>query len=292
MKNLLIASLLILAHGSSFGQDDPPSLAVMETAFGLRTKVESIALTKEAGFQGVQLHTGNLDEEGILTLAKPELQQEFLAAAKEHDVEIVSLCAGSLNRLVIWKEGKQREEGLGIMKQSIAACKALGCDLLLFPFFGPSNFTKGEEKIAGVAEFTKEILPYAEEHGVTIGIESPIPYKRVLELFERLGNPKNFLMYYDTGNMMRSGEDIYAAIEDMGNDLICEIHIKPEGHIHFGKDKTDLPRLAAVLDKIGYDKSFLFEARGGVKKGKAGLAAENRKGMLKLLSLRRKSDKN
>lgn len=290
MKNLFAAFLLIFSSHSSLGQDSPP-LGVMETAFGLRTQVQSIALTKEAGFQQVQLHTGNLDKDNILTLAKPELQKEFLAAAKEHDIEIASLCAGSLNRLVIWKEGKQREQGLAIMKQSIAACQALGCDLLLFPFFGPSNFTKGEDKIAGVADFAKEILPYAEEHGVTIGIESPIPYKRVLELFERLGNPQNFLMYYDTGNMMRSGEDIYAAIEDMGNDLICEIHIKPEGNTHFGKDKTDLPRLAEVLDKIGYDKRFLFEARGGVQKGKAGLAAENRKGMVKLLSLRKKSNK-
>lgn len=292
MPTLLPALLLFLSLSLSYGQDASPKLAVMETAFGLRTKVESIALSKEAGFQGVQLHTGNLDEEGVLTLANPELQQEFLAASKKHNIEIVSLCAGSMNRLVIWKEGQQRKDGLAIMKQSIAACKALGCDLLLFPFFGPSNFTKGEKKIAGVAEFVKEILPYAEEHGVTLGIESPIPYQRVLELFERLGNPKNFLMYYDTGNMMRAGENIYAAIEEMGNDLICEIHIKPEGHIHFGKDKTDLPRLAAVLDKIGYNKHLLFEARGGVKKGKAELAAKNRQGMAQLISLREKSDKS
>lgn len=287
MKTLLCTCLLLLSLGHSHADDPPPNLAVMETAFGLRTQVESIALTKEAGFQGVQIHTGKLDKEGILTLAGPELQQQFLAASKEHNIEIVSLCAGSMNRLVIWKEGKPREEGLAIMKQSIAACKALDCDILLYPFFGPSNFTKGEEKIAGVAKFTEEILPYAREHGVTLGIESPIPYKRVLELFERLGNPKELRMYYDTGNMMRAGEDIYAAIEEMGNDLICEIHIKPEGHIHFGKDKTDLPRLAATLDKIGYDKRFLFEARGGVKNGQAGLASENRKGMLELLSLRK-----
>ncbi|MGJ8725162.1 MAG: sugar phosphate isomerase/epimerase family protein [Roseibacillus sp.] len=287
MKRIITSLLLALAL-PAFSE---PSLAVMETAFGYRTKVESVALAKEAGYQGVQLHTGSLNKENVLTLSDPELQEQFLAASKEHGIDIVSLCAGSLNRLVIWKEGKPREEALAIMKQSLAACEALGCDVLLFPFFGPSNFTKGEEKIAGVAKFTEEILPLARQHGVTIGIESPIPYKRVLELFERLGNPKELRMYYDTGNMMRAGEDIYAAIEEMGNDLICEIHIKPEGNIHFGKDKTDLPRLAATLDKIGYDKSFLFEARGGVKNGKAELAAENRKGMVELLSLRKKSDK-
>ena len=36
-------------------------LAVMETAFGNRGAVESIALTKKAGFQGVQIHPGKID---------------------------------------------------------------------------------------------------------------------------------------------------------------------------------------------------------------------------------------
>ena len=287
MKSLFLACLPFFTLALSYGQEKQPYLAVMETAFGHRTKVESIALSKEAGYQGVQIHTGSLDKEKKLTLADPELQKQFLAASKKHQIEIVSLCAGSMNRLAIWKEGQPRKDGLAIMRQSIDACKALGCDILLFPFFGPSNFTKSEEKIAGVARFIEEILPYAREHGITLGIESPIPYKRVLELFERLGNPKELRMYYDTGNMMRAGEDIYSAIETMGNDLICEIHLKPHGDIHFGKGKTDLPRLAATLDEIGYNKHFLFEARGGIKKGKTNLASENRKGMVELLSLRK-----
>ena len=174
------------------------------------------------------------------------------------------------------------------MKQSIEACAALDCKVLLYPFFGPSNFQKGEEKIAGVAKFIKEILPIAKKHGVTLGIESPITYDRVLELFKRLDNPPELKMYYDTGNMMRGGEDIYAALQKLGNDTICEIHLKPEGNIHFGKGKTDLPKLAATLDQIGYDKWLVFEARGGVTKGDTKLSEENLKGMKQLLSLRKK----
>ena len=44
-----------------------------------------------------------------------------------------------------------------------------------------------------------------------------------------------------TGNMMRGGEDIYTALQKLGNDTFCEIHLKPEGNIHFGEGKTDLP---------------------------------------------------
>ena len=193
-----------------------------------------------------------------------------------------------MNRINVWKNGPDREKGRAIMKQSIEACAALDCKVLLYPFFGPSNFQKGEEKIAGVAKFIEEILPIAKKHGVTLGIESPITYDRVLELFKRLDNPPELKMYYDTGNMMRGGEDIFAALQKLGNDSLCEIHIKPEGNIHFGKDKTDLPKLAATLDKIGYDKWLVFEARGGIEKGDTNLSEENLKGMKKLVSLRKK----
>ncbi|MEM6915948.1 MAG: sugar phosphate isomerase/epimerase family protein [Verrucomicrobiota bacterium] len=285
MKTHFFTSLLVLCSSWAFSDS---KLAVMETAFGNRCAVESIALTKEAGYAGVQLHTGSLDENGILTISDPELQGAFLAAVEEHGVEIVSLCAGSMNKINVWEPGESREQGLAIMKQSLAACEVFGCDLLLFPFFGPSNFQEGEEKIEGVADFIREILPIAEQLGVTLGLESPVTYERVMELFERLGNPDNVLMYYDTGNMQRGGEDNYQAIRELGNDRIGEIHIKPEGDVHFGKDNTDYQRLADALDEIGYDKWFVFEARGGQdKEDPAALAIENRKGMEMLLSLRK-----
>ncbi|GHC45408.1 sugar phosphate isomerase/epimerase family protein [Roseibacillus persicicus] len=283
---LLIPSLVALLSLSSLAAE-PIRLGVMETAFGQRCMVESIALTKEAGFAGVQLHTGKLEKDGTLTISNKDLQKQFLSAAQEHEVEIISLCAGSMNRLVIWKEGKDRENGLTIMKESIEACEALGCKILLYPFFGPSNFQDDDAKLAGVAEFTKEILPIAEKHGVTLGIESPITYQRVNELFARLGNPPNLKMYYDTGNMMRAGEDVYATIKALGEGAICELHLKPEGNIHFGKGKTDLPKLAQALDTVGYDQWMLFEARGGVVNGDPALAIANREGMERLVKLRK-----
>lgn len=278
--------VLILTLTTSLTQAQ--KLAVMETAFGNRGRVESVALAKKAGFQGVQIHTGNLSKEGILTLANKALQQQFRDAAKTHDVEIISLCAGSMNRLTIWKDGKDRENALALMTQSIEACEALGCKVLLFPFFGPSNFQKGEEKIAGVAKFIEEILPVAKKHGVILGIESPVTFDRVLELFERLGNPPNVKMFYDTGNMMQAGEDIDSTLRKLGKNALCEIHLKPVGSIHFGKGKTDLLKLAATLDEISYDKWLTFEARGGMVNGDTRLAEENLKGMKKLIALRKK----
>jgi len=264
-------------------------VSVMETAFGLRCSPVSLKLAKEAGYAGVQIHTGNLDKEGQLTISRPDVQRSFLEARSKENVKIVSLCAGAMNRIPVWKLGKERDRGLAIMTQSIQACSVFGCDLLLFPFFGPSNFQEDEAIINGVAEFIREILPIAREHGVTIGIESPATYDRVLELFELLDNPYDVQMYYDTGNMLRGGENIIDALKTLSSSRICEIHLKPKDGFNFGSGGTDLQKLAEVLDAIDYDKQLVFEQGGGVEKNSSVLAAENLRGINRLISLRKPS---
>lgn len=266
-------------------------IGVMETAFGLRCSVKSIRLAKESGYSGVQIHTGRLEKNGQMTISNSTIQKDFLKASKTHGVEISSLCAGAMNRIDVTKPGETREKGRAIMEQSLEACRKLDCQILLFPFFGPSNFQTSDEKLKGVAEFIREILPVARKHKVTIGIESPVTFERVIELFEELGHPKDVQMYYDTGNMGRKNEDINKAIKTLTGDRICEIHLKPKNGIHFGnKDGTDLRKLAGTLNEIGYKGWLVFEQGGGVKKGETGLSKENLKGVKKLVDLRKDSN--
>lgn len=260
----------------------------METAFGLRCSVESVRLAKESGYSGVQIHTGRLEKGGRLTISNPAIQKEFLKTSKKHGVEIFSLCAGAMNRIDITVAGETRDRGHTIMIQSLEACQKLNCKVLLFPFFGPSNFQSSDEKLKGAAEFIREILPTARQHGVTIGIESPVTYERVMELFNELGNPKDVQMYYDTGNMGRKNEDIDKALKTLGSERICEIHLKPKKGLLFGNnDGTNLKKLAGTLDEIGYKGWLVFEQGGGVKKGKTELSKENLKGVKKLVEARK-----
>lgn len=265
-------------------------IAVMETAFGLRCSVESVRLAKESGYAGVQIHTGKLEENDLMTISDPKLQKEFLEASKKYGVEIISLCAGAMNRIDVTKPGASRERGRAVMIHSMDACQKLGCKTLLFPFFGPSNFQTSDAKLEGVAEFLRELRPSAEHYGVTLGIESPVTHDRVKKLLKVIWNPKCVQMYYDTGNMGRKNEDIHEALRSFGNDRVCEIHLKPKKGIHFGKDDgTDLKKLAATLDEIGYDGWLVFEQGGGVKEGKTELSKENLKGIKKLVTLRKQA---
>ncbi|MEM9161161.1 MAG: TIM barrel protein, partial [Verrucomicrobiota bacterium] len=163
---LAISIILITTAGNS-----APKIAIMETALGNRAKVESLAQAKEAGYAGVQLHTGELDEAGVLTMAEPALIAALVEAREKTGIEIVSLCAGSMNKFSSW-DPETRGVSLSIGKQSIDACVALDTPMLLIPFFGKGwfgNDTRDEKFMAAVG-LVKELSLYAEQKGVTLGI--------------------------------------------------------------------------------------------------------------------------
>jgi len=261
-----------------------PKVAVMETAFGNRTKVESIAMAKEAGYAGVQIHTGSIGPDGILTLARLEVIEEFKAARKKHGVEIVSLCAGSMNSCdSLDPEGLKKAVNIG--RQSIEACGALDVPVLLVPFFGKAQFGNeiGSPKFKTVVQLLRKLLPAAKKNNVILGIESPSKAPTVRAILKQINHP-NLTLYYDTGNMQGQGEDIYSVIAEWDSKKLCEIHLKPFESPNgvFGAGKTDLDKLAAAVKTSGFDKWFVFEAGKGKFKRGVPFAAENRKGIQKL----------
>lgn len=280
MKKLLMKCtvLAVLCCVTATAQ---PKIAVMETAFGNRSKVESVAMAKEAGYAGVQIHTGNIGSDGILTLARLEVIEEFKAARKKHGIEIVSLCAGSMNGCNS-QDPEAFKKAVNIGRQSIEACGALDVPVLLVPFFGKAQFGNDPEdpKVKEVVKLFKKLLPFAKRHGVILGLESPSKKPAVVAILNELNHP-NLKVYYDTGNMQGQGEDVYSVIEQLGADKICEIHLKPFESPNgiFGNGKTDLDKLAAAIKKTGYSQWFVFEAGGGKFKRDVPFAAENRKGI-------------
>ena len=261
-----------------------PKIAVMETALGARADASSFASAKAAGYAAIQMHSGlsKRDAEGEAGLAiarDPSVLASWKEASGEHGVEIVSLCAGSLNKCQIW--GRDRELAMRIAKQTIDACRALGVETMLFPFFGPSKFQESDKALRGVAGFMRALLPYADENGVTIGIEAPVTTERVLELMELCGFPERLKVYYDTGNLFEL-EDIYEVIREHAQQHFCEIHIKPAGHVVAGQGKIDLTRLASALDDSGYDGWLVYEASRSGKE-----PAANRESIETVFSLRK-----
>jgi L-ribulose-5-phosphate 3-epimerase len=73
-------------------------------------------------------------------------------------------------------------------------------------------------------------------------------------------------VYYDIANSWSNGYDVPGEIRMLGNDRICEIHLKDNG-----KDVTrfdapnamiDWPKVSQAIKDIGYDKWFTIEESG------------------------------
>ena len=281
------SQLFAQVDGENVGKSSS-GIAVMETAFRKSGDVSSFADAKAAGYSAIQMHSGKIvgakkkqpidPGSGLAIGSDPEIVKSWKAASGKHQVKIISLCAGSLNKCQIW--GRDREVAMRIARQTIDACHTLDVNTMLFPFFGPSNFQEDDEAMRGVAEFMKELLPYATENNVVIGIEAPITTTRVLELMELLEYPDHLKIYYDVGNLFDK-EDIYETIRKHGKQHFCEIHIKAAGHSVVGQGKIVLEKLAGALNDAQYDRWLVYEAN---RDGKEPVA--NREVIEKIVALR------
>ncbi|MGI9497225.1 MAG: family 16 glycoside hydrolase, partial [Mariniblastus sp.] len=261
---------IVLTPIVSTNQDDL-KIAVMETAFNKRADASSFEDARRSGYNAIQMHSGmpagkkikKIPADFNLELTRDkEIIERWKEAALKHQVKVISLCAGSLNKCEIW--GADRELAMRIAKQTIDACEALGVEIMLFPFFGPSKFQTGDETISGVADFMTELLPYAKSKKVVIGIEAPVTTERVVELLSRLDYPEHLKIYYDTGNLYPL-EDIYESISMYGRQHFCQVHIKPCEAAVVGDGKIDLAKIAAALDEAQYDGWLVYEAGKGGK---------------------------
>jgi len=280
----LLWSLIFLASMAS--ATPLPKVGIMETAFGNRAQVESVELAKQAGYAGVQIHTGFLDDKGVLDIAQPGRIEAFKEASETHGVEIVSLCAGLMNRYAAWKPDS-REKAISVGTQSILACKALDVPILLVPFFSRAEFGNDPEspKFEAVLSMLAELLPIAEANEVILAVEGPSKQPIIDVMLQTLDHP-NLKVYYDTGNMLDQGEDVYSVIRHWGPEKIAQIHLKPFQSPQgvFGEGTTDLAGLAAALRETGYDRWFVFEAGNGTYEKNLEFATANRLAMQAFLT--------
>jgi L-ribulose-5-phosphate 3-epimerase len=206
-------------------------------------KLESIALAKQIGFDGVQVSLGVGDK--ALPLSDPALQQRFLAESKKVGLPLASVCLE-----VLHKNGLKSDPlGQRWVADSIPAAKALGVKVVLLPFFGKQALQTPEE-MDRVGDILKEIAPTAEKAGVVLGLEDTISAKDNVRIMDRAKSPA-VLTYYDVGNSTNGGFNVIEEIRWLGKARICEVHLKDNPH-YLGEGKIDFPGVVKALADIGF----------------------------------------
>ncbi len=230
---------------------------------------DSFALAKDAGFDGVEVA---LDEVGEISLTTTD--EELLAIKKQAEdagIELYSVASGLY--WSYWLNSdceEEREKAKSIVRRQLYVAKVLGCDtILVIPgtvnaeFAAPGRIidykTTYERSLAAI----KELAPYAEELGVSIGLEnvwnrflnSPI---EMGDFIDKVGSP--FVgSYFDVGNVVFNGFPEHW-IRALGSK-IKKVHFKDyrvaagglHGFVDLLAGDVNYPEVMKALEEIGYD---------------------------------------
>src|SRR5262249_8519731 len=144
--------------------------------------VESLALAKKIGFDGVQISLG-VSAQG-LPLSDSAVQRAFLDESKRVGIPITSVCLNILHRNYL----KSDQLGQRWVADSIPIARALGIKVGLLQFFGKGALLTTAE-MDYVGDALREIAPAAERAGVILGLEDTISARDNARIVERTKSP-------------------------------------------------------------------------------------------------------
>ena len=211
---------------------------------------QASALAKACGFDGVQVSLSNRPS-GTDWVGTAVLDQ-MVAESKKQGVALTSVCLNILHRNYL----KSDAVGVQRVADSIDMAKRVGVQVILLPFFGPGAL-KTPEEMDYVGDLLKELGPQAAKQGVILGLENTISAKDNVRIMERSQSPA-VKTYYDVGNSIKQGFDIIEEIRWLGNDRICEVHLKDNPH-YLGEGPINFPAVIKALADIGFDKWAVLE---------------------------------
>lgn len=208
-------------------------------------------VAKQIGLDGVQVNMGNAANN--MWLRRPEVQRDYIAAAKRTGLEIASLAMGELNSV-----GLKSEPRAAIwLHDSVDVIKALGVNIVLVAQFFKGDLKGDKVGTDRTVDLLKELAPRAENAGVILGIENYLSAEENLDILDRVKSPA-VQVYYDVGNSTDKGYDIYREIP-MLKGRICEFHAKDAGFM-LGKGRIDFAKVRAAIDEIGFKGWIQIEA--------------------------------
>ncbi len=220
-------------------------LGVTDWNLRLECDPKAVALAKACGFDGVQISLSNRPS-GTDFLG-PAVLDEFVAESKKQGLPLASVCLNILHRNYL----KNDPVGIQRVADSIGMARRVGVQVVLLPFFGPGAL-KTPAEMDYVGDLLKELGPQAEKAGVVLGLENTISARDNARIMER-SQSAAVKTYYDVGNSIKQGFDIIEEIRWLGNDRICEVHLKDNPH-YLGEGPINFPAVIDALGDIGYDK--------------------------------------
>lgn len=232
-------------------------IAVIDLMILKRQKLSAFQLTKEIGAQGLEIDMGGLGNRDTFDnqLANPETRSQFLAKAKELNIEICSLAmTGFYAQSFATRPTYQR-----MIQDCFDTMKAMKVKVAFLPLGVQGDLVKNPELRAPIVERLKVVGKMARKAGVVVGIETALDAKGELELLQEIGS-KAIKSYFNFSNAIKNGRDLHQELRILGKRNIVQIHCTNEDGVWLQHDpKIDLVKVKQTLDDMGWKGWLVIE---------------------------------
>lgn len=262
----LLSGMAALQSRTNAGTSSPQKGILISMLPEKLSYLERFKLAADLGFKGIEMQT----------LSDAKLAEEAREASDKSGVKIHSVM-----NMDHWKyplssnnpdDVKRSVQG---MATSLHNAKLWGADtVLLVPAVVNAKVSYEDAYTRSQKVIREQILPLAQELGVTVGLEevwnkfllSPLEFVRYVD---ELQSPWA-KAYFDVGNVVLFGYP-QDWIRTLGKRIV-KIHLKDfsidRGHGRFywknlGEGEIDWPEVRKALDEIGYNGYVTLEIEGG-----------------------------
>ncbi|MBB5437803.1 sugar phosphate isomerase/epimerase [Pedobacter sp. AK017] len=256
---LLAGSVLLSDQLMAFAAFKGPryKVAVIDLMILKRQKLSAFPLSKEIGADGVELDMGGLGDRDTFDnkLADPLVRAEFLAKAKELNLEICSLAmtgfyAQSLATRPTYKQ---------MIGDCISTMKAMNVKVAFLPLGVQGDLVRNPELRPAIVERLKVAGAMARQAGVVIGIETALDAAGELKLLQDIGSAA-VKSYFNFSNAIKNGRDLHQELRILGKKNIVQIHCTNEDGVWLQNDpKVDLKAIRKTLDDMGWKGWLVIE---------------------------------
>lgn len=225
----------------------------------------AITRAKESNLDGVEVDMGPLSKNPTFTnkfLQEPGFADKYLADCKANNVEISSLAMSGYYGQSFPERPYEQP-----LKDCIATCKLLGVKTAFLPLGVYGDVSKRPWHYAAIVERLKRAGEWAEEAGVTIGVETALDAAGDCHFLDEIGS-KGVRIYYNFQNPIRAKADICKELKILGKDRIVQIHPTNDDVVWLQDDnEVDMPKIKACLDEIGWGGWLVIERSRSQKVG-------------------------
>ncbi|WP_231463773.1 sugar phosphate isomerase/epimerase [Pedobacter sp. Leaf132] len=232
-------------------------IAVIDLMILKRQKISALPLAKEIGADGLELDMGGLGNRETFDnkLSDPEILKEYMAKAKELNLEFCSLAMTGFYA----QSFSTRPTYQKMIQDCLDTARAMNIKVAFLPLGVQGDLVKNPELRPAIIERLKIAGQMAAKSGVIIGIETSLDARGELKLLKEIGS-KNVKSYFNFSNAIKNGRDLHEELRILGRKNIIQIHATNEDGVWLQNDpKINLLKVKETLDDMHWSGWLVIE---------------------------------